>query len=122
MKKKTKSPKQTMTQTTLQALLERYQRQLRLLDWDISVEFCSLRDMPDNAIGCIRIDDRRTSATMRILRPEDWSETETDDIDGVIVHELLHIILWPLRQEHDELIVQEKIINRLEDIILGRTK
>lgn len=89
------------TQAELDAGLAKWQKILRLQDWDIHAELVSSVDLPDFRLGQVkRIRDKQL-ARIQLLKHEDWREVNGEGCQAVepvsewcheiaLVHELIH--------------------------------
>ena len=87
------------TDETLQSLFQRWIELLRLKNqWDIRLEL--VRDPAFRKTGDIKIDcdDKKAILMLNVLSPKQ------ENLEEVIVHELLHLKLYPLDQLTENLI------------------
>jgi hypothetical protein len=106
-----------------------WQHKLRLQDWNVKVVLCRLNEMPDNdAIGYIKPVLERKDAYMLLLSPMDtpllaakFLNDEEVNYGLTIVHELLHLHLWPFTQRLNEAetVAEEQAINALSRCIVS---
>ena len=87
------------TQEELDAAIALWQKRLRLQDWDIKAEIKRGRDMrhdyPVSGLNTITVCAKL--AHIRLLDPLDYDcETEPQDHERTLVHELIHMHLQPL--------------------------
>lgn len=85
----------------LTALFEKYIRKLRITPaWDIRLEFVEDPAWPKT--GDIKIDcaDRKAIILLNIANPK-----QEENFEEIIVHELMHIKMYPLDQVTESLIV-----------------
>ena len=81
----------------LQTLLEYWQRQLRLQDWDITLKVKHAWEVEEGVIAHVLDQPARKEAIVTILDPgerdrPDWNEVDkTPEFD--LVHELVHIAI-----------------------------
>lgn len=89
-----------MDRIKVQALFEKWCRKLRVVpNWDICLEFVedpTWRKTGDFKIDC---DDRKAVLMLNAANPKQ------ENIEEVIVHELLHLKMYPLDQVTEALIV-----------------
>jgi len=89
-----------MDKCELTALFEKYIRKLRITPaWDIKLEFVEdpeWRKTGDFKIDC---DDRKAILMLNIANPKQ------ENLEEVIVHELMHIKMYPLDQVTESLII-----------------
>ena len=88
------------TRETLQLLFEKWIKKLRLTpDWDIHLEWIkdpAWRKTADFKIDC---DDRKAIILLNT------AEIDRENMEEMIVHELMHLKLYPLDQITESLIV-----------------
>ena len=88
-----------MTKEALTALLEKYVKKLRITPaWDVRLEF--VEDPSWNKTGDFKIDcdDRKAILLLNTVNPKQ------ENLEEVIVHELMHIKMYPLDQVTESLI------------------
>ena len=89
-----------MDRTEMTRLFEKYIKKLRITPaWDVRLEFVedpSWRKTGDFKIDC---DDRKAILMLNIANPTQ------ENIEEVIVHELMHIKMYPLDQVTESLII-----------------
>ena len=89
-----------MDKEALTALFEKYVRKLRITPaWDVRLEFVedpAWRKTGDFKIDC---DDRKAILLLNIVNPKQ------ENLEEVIVHELMHIKMYPLDQVTESLIL-----------------
>ena len=84
---------------TLTSLFEKYIRKLRITPaWDIKLEFVEDPMWPKTGDFKIDCDDRKAILLINIASPKQ------ENLEEVIVHELMHIKLYPLDQVTESLI------------------
>lgn len=72
-------------------LTEKWQKCLRLQDWDIVVKIKRMEDMPKNLGECVSSLTKK-QAIISLLEPNDTSNGDFPyDMEETLVHELLHI-------------------------------
>ncbi|MEK4328922.1 hypothetical protein MKX70_24085 [Paenibacillus sp. FSL R7-0312] len=87
------------TEEELQIKCAEWQKVLRLQDWIINVKLSRLRDMSDTDLNAeIRITLANRIALILILDPIDYDPDNVlpQDMEQYLVHELLHIHLYPI--------------------------
>ena len=88
-----------MDRTEMTRLFEKYIKKLRITpDWDVQLKFVedpSWRKTGDFKIDC---DDRKAILMLNAVNPKQ------ENIEEVIVHELMHIKMYPLDQVTESLI------------------
>ena len=88
-----------MEKTEITALFEKYIRKLRLTPaWDIRLEFVEDPAWPKTGDFKIDCDDRKAILLLNTANPTQ------ENLEEVIVHELMHIKLYPLDQVTESLI------------------
>ncbi len=88
-----------MDKPALDAILEKYCRKLRIVsDWDVALEL--VEDPGWRKTGDIRIDceDKKAIVLLNAASPKQ------ENLEEVIVHELLHLKMYPLDQVTESLI------------------
>lgn len=75
----------------LEKYLEQWQKILNLNDWDLKVELTDFNRTDYEQTGDIRVDLENKKATVLIANKETGK-----DIDEVVLHELVHLLLWDL--------------------------
>ena len=89
-----------MNRPEIQRLFEKWCRKLRLIPtWDVSLEFVedpTWRKTGDFKVDC---DDRKAILLLNAASPKQ------ENLEEVIVHELMHLKLYPLDQVTESLIV-----------------
>jgi hypothetical protein len=90
--------------------VQRWQRILRLADWDVAVEITPKRDVAEGKAAHVHVYDLDKRAVIQLIRREDWREGDDGVLDHEwdVVHELLHLHLaaWTPDEkslEHGEL-------------------
>ncbi|RJG26699.1 hypothetical protein [Paenibacillus thiaminolyticus] len=103
----------------LRAKCAEWQKVLRLQDWIVGVEICREREMHEqNRNAEIDAVLPKRMASIRILDPVDYppDSAEPQDMELSLVHELLHIHLFPLfadREEEMRLVAEEQAIEAI---------
>ena len=89
-----------MERETLTALFEKYVKKLRISPaWDVKLELVEDPDWPKTGDFKLDCDDRKAILLLNVRNPRQ------DNLEEVIVHELMHIKLYPLDQVTESLIV-----------------
>lgn len=73
-------------QKELQRLVNLWLKRLRLQDWQVKAECCTVADLPD-ALGQIPYDTEEKIATLKVR--------DDAPVESTVVHELLHLRLEP---------------------------
>ena len=80
-----------MTQRDLENLLSKWQKSLRLQDWDIQVRFVRGHEIEGNQAQIKHNNDYK-NAVIRLRDPKDWPPGDwQEDSESDLVHELLHL-------------------------------
>ena len=88
-----------MDKKTLTELFERYIRKLRITPaWDVRLEFVEDPSWPKTGDFKIDCDDRKAILLLNTVAPKQ------ENLEEVIVHELMHIKMYPLDQVTESLI------------------
>ena len=88
-----------MEKTEITALFEKYIRKLRLTPaWDIRLEFVEDPAWPKTGDFKIDCDDRKAILLLNAVDPKQ------ENLEEVIVHELMHLKMYPLDQVTESLI------------------
>ena len=89
-----------MNREQIQALFDNWCRKLRIVpSWDIRLEFVEDPVWPKTGDFKIDCDDKKAELMLNAANPKQ------ENIEEVIVHELLHLKLYPLDQVTESLIV-----------------
>jgi hypothetical protein len=111
-----------MTDKDLQRLVVKWQKRLRLMDWDINASFDDDDTLAElGAWGACDPQGFLRTATMIFRRPEEAKKKQTAfDLEVIIVHEILHIFFAPLKNEnHAELTAEEQMIHTLAILLVS---
>jgi len=88
-----------MDKQELQALFDKYTKKLRITPaWDVKLQFVEDPAWPKTGDFKIDCDDRKAILLLNIASPKQ------ENLEEVIVHELMHIKLYPLDQVTESLI------------------
>lgn len=103
----------TATERKIKALVKTWQRRLNLKDWQIELMIEDVSEEGHELLGYAQVDLHRRRARVTIN-----PETESEDLEDVVVHELLHVrlagIIQPFgRNEHVDTLVE----HFLDDIV-----
>lgn len=87
-------------QQQLDELLAEWQPQLRCANWDVKIEACRQRDMPEpgsgNIVACLTTLAVKR-ARIKILDPGDALYSSSaeieDELEDTVIHELIHLLL-----------------------------
>ena len=89
-----------MDRETLTALFDKYVKKLRISPaWDVKLELVEDPSWPKTGDFKIDCDDRKAILLLNVVNPKQ------ENLEEVIVHELMHIKLYPLDQVTESLIV-----------------
>ena len=89
-----------MDKEAIAALFDKYIRKLRITPaWDIKLEFVEDSAWPKTGDFKIDCDDRKAILLLNIANPTQ------ENLEEVIVHELMHIKMYPLDQVTESLIM-----------------
>ena len=108
------------SQAELDRLLEKWQRILRLQDWDVKIKFATYGELDGHEGDCNVVLERK-HATIRILRPEHFDATEKDlpyNLEDTVIHELLHIYFEACHIDEQYKKAEETAICMLADALL----
>lgn len=111
-----------MTQRTLTRLKNLWQKRLGLEDWKISATFCSEETFKekiggDSVGGCFWTADRKI-AEIYIRKPS-VLHSLGDDLEDILVHEMLHILLEGHKEEiPPDDVNTERAINQLSAALI----
>lgn len=93
-----------MTTKALRERLSYWQRRMRLQDFDIQIKFVTPSEIGQGVVGRCRPDWKNGQAMLEILNPK-YNKINADgfqNIDLTIVHELTHLLLWPIQKWDDD--------------------
>ncbi len=89
-----------MDKQELTALFEKYIKKLRITPaWDVKLEFVEDPTWPKTGDFKIDCDDRKAILLLNTVNPKQ------ENMEEVIVHELMHIKMYPLDQVTESLII-----------------
>lgn len=123
---------EAITQRQLTALMKRWQRRLRLVDWKVRVKLVGKEEFDkrgavyghnaDETYGfCEHLTEARTGFIW-IVRPEELAEDDIEgrvDIENTLVHELLHLHFAPFADKHtDDDLLHEQAIEAITEALL----
>ena len=89
-----------MNPKTVRRLLNRWAARLRLLDWTISFNIVNRAALMGNN-GQTAIHELNKNAIISLT-------DDDDDVETTIIHELLHLHLYPLTRDADGPVVEEE--------------
>lgn len=102
----------------LARLMRKWQKILRLQDWTIRIDYATPGDMHEEAaIGQVHWSLLTRTATVKIVPEAMWSELARTSCttEGVVVHELLHVVLAPTDIPDERKREHEQAVNALEE-------
>jgi len=88
-----------------------WQKRLLMVDWE--VELFILDGLPGALEGSITC-----NAEQRIMRI--WLDRKSPDVEFVLVHEVVHSLLWYQNTDEPYDVLQEQAINSITAGLLGR--
>ncbi|MBQ9827302.1 MAG: hypothetical protein IJM62_01320 [Lachnospiraceae bacterium] len=89
-----------MNREEITAIFDKYCKKLRIVPaWDVKLELIDDPDWPKTGDFKIDCDDKKAVLMLNVLNPKQ------ENIEEVIVHELMHLKLYPLDQVTESLIV-----------------
>lgn len=110
------------TSKEAQAACLRWQKILRLADWDVVVSIIRKSKFNSSSGAAeIRYELQQKRAVIHLMDPEDWSNvfdnTFPQDHEQALVHELIHLhtAWWPTKPDTEERDLEEQMINVLAD-------
>ncbi|OKP91318.1 hypothetical protein [Paenibacillus sp. P32E] len=110
------------TEEQLKTKCVEWQKVLRLQDWDVKTSIKRARDMNLDANGVITVHLEHRLASIRILDPLDYSpeELHPQDMEKILVHELLHIHLFPMTKDYEGHLAtaEEQAINMITSSLI----
>jgi hypothetical protein len=118
----TKAKKRSMTDRDLQRLVTKWQKRLRLMDWDINAKFDDDGVLIDlEAWGACDPQGFLRTATMIFRRPEDAKKKQTQfDLEVIVVHEILHMFFAPFKHDsHAELTAEEQMVHTVAILLVS---
>lgn len=109
-----------MRKPNLQKLLTKWQRRLRLQDFDISIRYASAEEM-QGTVGMCELDWKNGCFDIKIVEPKanTHSDPNFHNIELTIVHELMHIILQPLLKEKEPDLYDQLVEQSIEKLAKG---
>lgn len=110
--------------------MKRWQKMLRLEQWNIKIRYARSREMltPEDgtiAWGRCLLNVNHLRATILILHPEDYAdEDDQGEIESTVVHELLHVQMCGMRDaipgpDPAGDTVEEQVINVNAELLVG---
>lgn len=103
------------------ALCRKWQKRLRLLDWDIEFRYAKPSELPHATdMGCVTLAVQHRDAKILLLAQSKRGKTD-QRIEHTIVHELIHVMLEPLIVNcdfgKDGNILDEQVVNALSNAL-----
>lgn len=86
----------------MQSALDYWKNVLNLMNWDIEVKIERAQKMRENCAGSVNWTLQKKMANICILDPIDYPDDlmSDQDMEKTLVHELLHLNLAPLHDDH----------------------
>lgn len=109
------------TNEFLNARLSFWQQRLDLQDWTLSVLSTRRADLKPETLGNIHWDAPHKTAVVRVLDISDYRTScpaALDDMELTVVHELVHLTLFPLRSPTTDRHQEERTVNQISDALL----
>lgn len=104
-----------MRRRQLQDYVARWQRRLRLQDWNVAIKIVPDEQLPD-CLGQIEYLTDSRQALLKIRRKIDWPIEEfPENEERVIIHELLHLHFRPMLESKGR--TEEQSINAIVDLL-----
>jgi len=108
----------------LQELLVKWQKRLRLQDWDVKVFYKRHWDLPEAVDGQCRVVPTLKRAYIYVIDPE-HHEPSSEEIDQhseelILIHELLHIYFDPWMRDEtnkDRITMMEVAIQKIAEAL-----
>lgn len=111
-----------MKKSELEELLRRYQKRLRLQDWDIDLKIRRLSEMEIGLVATIDWEIEHKTATISMLDPRRRKEHyDGASEEHLLVHELLHLHFIPFRPPATDVarkLQMEQAINMITKALL----
>jgi hypothetical protein len=132
-----------LNQGQLNKLVRKWQKKLRLTDWEIVVSWCTEAQMAARMAedGDEEHPEKKAKISVALTDTSDpWQSntsalehrktrilikkgcySDAKEVESAIVHELLHTLIWPLAPDSADAmatVVLEQIINTLETVIM----
>lgn len=80
------------TGENLAAELKRWQKILRVMDWEVTAEFAHQAEIPSAECAIVQISGHHKSATIKIVWPSEFPDYwAVGDWQNGLVHELIHL-------------------------------
>lgn len=115
-----KKLKQPTTRAELRKLLVKWQKRLRLMDWDITIDF-DREDGVLDEVGAWALCSRTGAirdAEILIKHPK-FSDNKNYDLEAVLVHELLHVFWSGMRhKEFAGMMLEEQMVDTLSILLV----
>lgn len=108
-----------MQKPNLQKLLSKWQRKLRLSDWDITISYGNYQDLGDlDSVGRTCFDTNNQIARVWILEPSLITNSSLSNIELTLIHELVHLVVDPA-YDNTAQAFKEQAIEKLAKAVLG---
>jgi hypothetical protein len=114
--------KRAMTEKELNRLVVKWQKRLRLMDWNIQAKFDTDGILEDlEAWGACNPQGFLREAVMIFRHPHEAKQIQAKfDIEVIVVHEILHIFFAPIRhRDHAGLTAEEQMVHTLAIMLVS---
>lgn len=114
-----------MNKPNLEELLKKWQAILRLQDWDVTIKYYRHYDMDEDVKGGVRMCVTKKTARISILDPDDFDPSIPLplDVEGTVVHELVHLHLAILDDyEGIKVTLMEQVVDALSKALMDRER
>jgi len=101
-----------VTQPELKREVQKWQRLLRLQDWNMSVICVDEETLGDEKLAEAVIDTRECTAALYIA-----TANGDDDLCDTVVHEIVHVLVEPLRVFFERLTNDEVVLDFGDDLV-----
>ena len=117
--------KEGLSSTELKKILKKWQINLSLKDWILSIKIVEFRRKDFRQSGDIKVNLKNKKATVLL------TNKPFRDEEKVIVHELIHLLLWKFDHTCEKMILKnnkpfegdhDKYMDELEEIVSDLTK
>jgi hypothetical protein len=110
------TPASQVDQVTLQDWCAKWQKILRLQDWDVKIDLAPASKMADKQ-GDVEWVKSQKTAKIRILEPSHYPADHTypQDCEQTVVHELVHLHFAPVDRYNEG--PQEMLLEQAVDLI-----
>lgn len=105
----------------LRDALPRWQKRLKLDDWNVTIVPSDPRELRPGTFGNIRWDSTKKRAVIRVLDARHYEmpyRTALRDMEFTVVHELIHLELSSLPRSEASRSDEEHAVNRIAQALL----